>query len=126
DVTNLGLGDAFPNGLFVAQDNDVNFKLVHWDAIASAIGGEIDTRWDPRAVGASAPPLNSTGDFNEDGVVDAADYTVWRNQLGGSMPPFSGADANGDGVVGSADYLIWKSGFGKTTSPRGASIDSFH
>lgn len=42
-VTSAPLGDAFPHGLFVAQDvrNDDrqrNFKLVPWDAIAEALG----------------------------------------------------------------------------------------
>ncbi|HET6203485.1 MAG TPA: phytase, partial [Planctomycetota bacterium] len=41
DVTNRGLGSAFPGGLFVAQDDvnpggNQNFKLVAWPAIAAA------------------------------------------------------------------------------------------
>ncbi|HKB15580.1 MAG TPA: phytase, partial [Planctomycetota bacterium] len=43
DVTNRGLGSAFPGGLFVAQDDNntspslnQNFKLVPWPAIANA------------------------------------------------------------------------------------------
>lgn len=41
DVTNLGLGGEFGQGLFVAQDNtntgaNQNFKLVPWSSIASA------------------------------------------------------------------------------------------
>ena len=58
-VTNAGLGAAFPEGLFVAQDNDnggdnQNFKLVPWGAIARAADPPlaVDTGWDPRAVGA--------------------------------------------------------------------------
>ena len=42
DVTNAGLGTAFPDGLFVAQDDrndggNQNFKLVPWGAIARAV-----------------------------------------------------------------------------------------
>lgn len=65
DVTNAALGEAFPEGLFVAQDGrntlpDANqdFKLVPWGEIARQLGLTIDTTWDPRAVGApeaSAP-----------------------------------------------------------------------
>jgi hypothetical protein len=54
---------------------------------------------------ASAPLL---GDYNDDGVVDAADYTVWRN---GENLQNEGASY---GVVDQADYLFWKSQFGKT------------
>jgi len=57
DVTNFGLGSAFPNGMFVAQDgfNDKgnqNFKCVPWDAIAKGISPElkISTTWDPRSI----------------------------------------------------------------------------
>jgi hypothetical protein len=55
-----------------------------------------------------------TGDFNGDGQVDAADYTVWRDTLG-SM---SDLRANGDdtgtsmGKIDQADYLVWKASFG--------------
>jgi peroxidase len=59
---------------------------------------------------AATPGL--AGDFNFDGVVDSADYTVWRNALGTSVAPFQGADATGDGLVTTADYEMWKSNFG--------------
>ena len=45
------------------------------------------------------------GDFNLDGRVDTADYTVWRNKLGTG---FIAADASGNGSVDQADYNIWK------------------
>jgi hypothetical protein len=55
------------------------------------------------------------GDFNLDGIVNAADYTVWRDALGQTgVTPFSGADANGDGVIDSTDYQLWKANFGAT------------
>jgi 3-phytase len=57
DVTNFPLGSQFPEGVFVAQDDDVNFKLARWDAIVTAFGGTLssDTSWDPREVGAGTP-----------------------------------------------------------------------
>lgn len=51
------------------------------------------------------------GDFNLDGTVDAADYTLWRNSLGATGPGLL-ADANGDEMVDQEDYLLWKSSFG--------------
>jgi 3-phytase len=60
DVTNFALGDAYPQGLFVAQDGansdpdaNQNFKLVAWEDIAAALGLTIDTSHDPRSIGAS-------------------------------------------------------------------------
>ena len=38
------------------------------------------------------------GDYNHDGIVDAADYTVWRDDLGTTYTQ--------------ADYNIWKANFG--------------
>jgi len=48
------------------------------------------------------------GDFNNDGAVDAADYTVWRSGLGGQYT--------------AAQYNDWKSNFGKSRNGAGASL----
>lgn len=52
------------------------------------------------------------GDYNNDGVVNIADYVVWRNNLGapeGTLPN----DADG-GVIGTAQYQTWKTNFGSS------------
>jgi hypothetical protein len=51
------------------------------------------------------------GDYNEDGVVNAADYVVWRNSNGASGVNLS-ADGNVDGVVNLDDYHWWRARFG--------------
>lgn len=56
--------------------------------------------------------LRSPGDYNDDGHVDGADYTVWRDTLGQAAARGAGANANPDGVVGPEDYDIWKDRFG--------------
>jgi hypothetical protein len=62
------------------------------------------------------------GDYNLDGTVDAADYSVWRNSLG-QVGSNLAADGNGDGTVDAADYSVWKANFGMTTgSASGGSI----
>ena len=54
------------------------------------------------------------GDYNGNGIVDAADYTIWRDTLGST----SDLRANGDNTGGSAgkidaaDYNFWKTNFG--------------
>jgi hypothetical protein len=55
-----------------------------------------------------------TGDFNRDGMVDAADYTVWRDSVG--QIGNTAADANEDNVVDVADYAFWKANFGQSES----------
>jgi hypothetical protein len=55
-----------------------------------------------------APQL--TGDYNHSGVVDAADYIVWRKTLGSTTN--LAADGNGSGQIDSGDYSIWKTNYG--------------
>jgi hypothetical protein len=57
-------------------------------------------------------PVVLPGDYNRDGVVDSADYIVWRNSMGstGSLA----ADGNGNGTIDLGDYSLWRSRFGMT------------
>ena len=56
------------------------------------------------------------GDYNDDGLVNAADYTVWRDSYGltGSV---LAADGNGDEVVDAVDYAVWRNNYGAAASP---------
>ena len=66
---------------------------------------------------AQAVPIAS-GDYNDDGTVDAADYTVWRDRLGQTgLVVYSSADGNGDGQITQADYDVWKAHFGQAVTP---------
>lgn len=51
------------------------------------------------------------GDYNQDGTVDAADYTVWRDGLGTDIPL---ADGDNSGLVDQLDYIIWRDNYGNT------------
>lgn len=64
------------------------------------------------------------GDFNNDGKVDAADYTVWRNNFGAVTD--ASISNNGDQVAGitQADYTVWKQNFGATYSGSGSAAGS--
>ena len=53
------------------------------------------------------------GDYNGNNVVDAADYTVWRDNVGGSSLPNEGASL---GSVDQQDYTFWKNNFGNPGS----------
>jgi hypothetical protein len=65
-----------------------------------------------------APP----GDFDGDGDVDAADYSVWRATFGAqSVLAGSGADGNYDGAIDTADYVVWREGFSANIGVSGAS-----
>ena len=60
-----------------------------------------------------------TGDYNHDGIVDAGDYTVWRDELGETGSGLA-ADGNDDNLVNAADYTAWVSNFGQTASGSGS------
>ena len=54
------------------------------------------------------------GDYNGDGIVDAADYTRWRDNLNQSVTL---PNDTTPGMVTAADYTVWKSHFGQTAGP---------
>jgi len=62
--------------------------------------------------------LPANADFNNDGVVDAADYIVWRKHNNTSVPHGTLGDADHNGQVNSDDYQTWRTQFG--TSPGNA------
>lgn len=55
------------------------------------------------------PPTMTPGDYNNDGLVDAADYVVWRDNVGGE----AGTLANNPyaSTVGQLQYDIWRSNY---------------
>jgi hypothetical protein len=60
-------------------------------------------------------PLRSIpGDYNRDGVVNAADYTVWRDTLGSTSDLRANGDNSGAsaGIVDAADCEFWRARFG--------------
>jgi hypothetical protein len=61
-----------------------------------------------------ATPL--PGDYNQNGVVDAADYVVWRKQSG-SDTSLPNDDTSG---VGPDDFTRWRAHFGQTLSGNGS------
>jgi hypothetical protein len=70
---------------------------------------------------ATEPSL--AGDYNRNGVVDAADYVVWRNtvrQSGFGLP----ADGDRNLFVDTADYELWKAQFGLATGMASAAYSS--
>ena len=58
----------------------------------------------------------TVGDFNADGVIDGADYTLWAASFGTSFVPGLFGDGNADGTVNAADYTVWRDQLVPTTS----------
>lgn len=99
-VASLPLGAAY-NELFVSEDLTFRFT----NAAGNVFDGVV------QYVGVAPDVL--PGDFNDNNVVDAADYTKWRDALG------TGATLPNDptpGVVDASDYNLWKAKFGSVGS----------
>lgn len=69
-----------------------------------------DINWDINYI-----EVGLEGDFNDDGTVDAADYVVWRNNLGGASSLLEN-DTTGEATIGIQQYSLWKSSFGNTST----------
>jgi hypothetical protein len=50
------------------------------------------------------------GDYDGNGTVDAADYTVWRDSFGQSGDDLA-ADGDASGWIDAADYEVWKQAY---------------
>ena len=85
DPTNVDFGDADGRTLFITAGNALYGIVLN-------------------------VPSPALGDFDGDGNVTAADYTVWRDTLGATEN--LSADGDGSKVIDAGDYDAWKSHFG--------------
>jgi hypothetical protein len=54
------------------------------------------------------------GDYDRSGVVDGADYIVWRKAMDGTLN--LAADGSRNGTIDAADYAVWRMNFGATSA----------
>ncbi len=104
--------------------NSADLELLYTEVGTSST--EYDLNHDGIVNGADAQLLvlelvrTMPGDYNLDGTVNAADYTVWRDSLGnGNLV----ADGDFDGDVDADDYQMWATSYGFVRS--GISSSSF-
>ncbi len=116
-----------PGDTFLVLENDDADPIVGMFATGTSARAAYDGRLYQFAINYAAGDGNDialvaqdvvglVGDYSGDGVVDAADYSVWQDMLGAHVAPYFGADGNGNGVVDEADYDVWKSRFGAALS----------
>ena len=56
------------------------------------------------------------GDFDDNDVVNSLDYDLWKNTFGMNVTAGTAADGNADGIVDAADYTIWRDNYQSTSS----------
>jgi T5SS/PEP-CTERM-associated repeat protein len=106
----LGVFENAGNGQRLATTDGGASFLVHY-----GVGSTFDSS---QVVLTDFLAVALTGDYNQNGTVDAADYVVWRKNNGTThtLPndPFGG-------TIGQAQYNNWRAHFGQTAG-RGAGI----
>lgn len=105
-------GGLIPLGMFYDTEQDLQDLVLWYDEVS---GGVNDVQ--EFAVGGLYTDYVQTaglaGDYNGDGEVNVADYTVWRDNLGGSSTSLENRSVALAGTaIGSIDYQVWKSNFG--------------
>lgn len=95
----LNLGRAY-NEFIAAEDLEFSFRLAAESGVVTGIVRYDDT-----------PPPPLYGDYNNNGRVDAADYTVWRNLRNTSATMRNDQTPES---VSDSDYAVWKANFGQS------------
>jgi serralysin len=115
----LAAADAFPAG---ETESIANLVLPAAGTYYVRIAGTDDTIQLYEL--SLSPTAILLGDYNQNGVVDASDYDVWRKTMGRTVATGTGADGNFDGQITAADFNVWRSHFGQVGgSGSGAGAD---
>ena len=104
--------------LIVDTANSLGISPFYWDNGWTGLNGsgifnrDNATVFDQDTVDALTGGAGPTGDYNGNGIVDAADYTAWRDALtAGSTSLLNDPTP---GVVDETDFLYWRAHFGET------------
>lgn len=102
-------GDSFT--ILTASDGIIGtFDAVRLPALQPGLIWEQAVREDAFILKVARFP----GDYDQNGVVDAADYLVWRKTLGQTGTGLA-ADGNGNNQIDPSDYDVWRAHYGHTT-----------
>ncbi|QDT68806.1 hypothetical protein MalM25_17310 [Planctomycetes bacterium MalM25] len=126
NAANLSSSDTWSYTLSnIALDNDgapndtISFDVSLASTFANGVGEEFEGEADRYLHDRINLLGDSNADYNNDQTVDAADYTVWRDNLGATGEPGAvpgdgtGVDGEPDGTVDQLDYDLWNADYGQ-------------
>jgi hypothetical protein len=140
DQAVTGWEEASPTTASLAELNPTNSSTVNaGQSVATMTGlfkttGVQDLAFTFRMPG-SATQLNGVvryaafsavliGDYNNNGFVDAADYTIWRDKLGSPAGSLVNRDPGNSGAISMLDYNSWKNNFGSHSGAGAGALGS--
>jgi uncharacterized protein YjbI with pentapeptide repeats len=114
---------AFSSNVRISDQIGRTIQVFNWTGVtpSGALSIVSPYQWDTSQLYSTGTikllsATSASGDMNGDGMVDAADYTVWRDNLGkagaGLAADVSGWNGLPDGVVDHSDFDFWKANFG--------------
>lgn len=130
DVTPQGQADFLQALVNVVQDvpNDLGAGVFWWYPEALSVGNvNGENVWEGGRLGLFDPngnllpaasvfdqflPSGLVGDYNGNNILDAADYSVWRDAITTGSPLEN--DSNGNGIADAGDFDYWRAHFGET------------
>ncbi len=105
-------------GIFQSAGNGAGGGRLYMDRIIVEVFDDLATAnatpLDTTNPGGHIPAAGVPGDYNGNSVVDAADYTVWRDNLGTGFALLN-RDLSNTGDINQQDYDFWKTRFGNTS-----------
>ena len=107
-LANLTANPATPSSWTLSNNNNSSTSQAVLTEVVDHPGGDVGSPgYVPGVV-----PVTLAGDYNGNGVVDTADYILWRHALQTSTSlPNDQTPAS----VSTADYDLWRTNFGKTS-----------
>lgn len=113
-VSTIGSGVVTRNRFVDMHFFDITDAQPGDQFVISVKKGATDPSWSSAGISGitfDVFPVGTPGDYNNDGTVNAADYTVWRDHLDSSFELLN-RDPTNSGNVNQQDYTFWASQFG--------------
>jgi hypothetical protein len=98
---------TYPSETFSDSSLPVNLPNTFYPTTYS-IFGDNNVENSPFKITTITPIPALAGDYNVDDALTGSDYMEWRNVFGASDQLSRYADGNDNGVVDAADYVVWR------------------